>query len=65
MTIEITDHEHMLLFLSLLGEFNDHMKPQQKKEHLKIFGVSAEIFEEALIPYLSKVLTIFSKRVTE
>jgi len=27
MTIEITDHEHMVLFLSLLAESNDHMKP--------------------------------------
>ena len=26
MTIEITDHEHMVLFLSLLAETNDHMK---------------------------------------
>lgn len=27
--------------------------------------MAAEIFEEALIPYLSKVLGIFAKRVTE
>lgn len=65
MTIEITDHEHMVLFLSLLAEFNDHMKPQQKKEYIKIFGVAAEIFEEALIPYLPKILNTFSKRVSE
>jgi len=52
MTVEITDHEHMVLFLSLIGESNDHMKTQQKKEYIKIFGLAAEIFEESLIPYL-------------
>ena len=52
MTIEITDHEHMILFLTLVGESNDHMKPMQKKEYIKIFGLASEIFEEALIPYL-------------
>lgn len=65
MTIEITDHEHMLLFLSLLAETNDHMKLQQKREYLKIFGTAAEIFEEALIPYLPKILTTLSKRASE
>ena len=52
MTVEITDHEHMILFLTLVGESNDHMKPMQKKEYIKIFGLASEIFEEALIPYL-------------
>jgi len=28
------------------------MKPMQKKEYIKIFGLASEIFEEALIPYL-------------
>lgn len=65
MTVEITDHEHMVLFLSVLGDFNDHMKLQQKKEQLKNFGVAAEIFEEALIPYLPKTLASLAKKVTE
>jgi len=56
MTVEITDHEHMVLFLSLVGESNDHMKPQQKKEYIKIFGLASEIFEESLIPYLQRIL---------
>jgi hypothetical protein len=56
MTVEITEHEHMVLFLSSIAETNDHMKLQQKKEYIKIFGVAAEIFEEALIPYLPKIL---------
>ena len=42
----------MLLFLNILAESNDHMKLQQKKEYIKIFGLAAEIFEDALIPYL-------------
>ena len=65
MMAEITDHEHMLLFLNMLAESNDHMKLQQKKEYIKVFGVAAEIFEEALIPYLPKILSTFSKRTTE
>ena len=28
MSVEITDHEHMVLFLSLLAEENNHMKLQ-------------------------------------
>jgi hypothetical protein len=27
MATEITDHEHMQMFLSILSESNDHMKP--------------------------------------
>ena len=65
MSVEITDHEHMVLFLSLLAEENNHMKLQQKKEQLKTYGVAAEIFEEALIPYLPKILATFSKKVTD
>lgn len=30
-----------------------------------MYGTAAEIFEEALIPYLPKILNTFSKRVTE
>jgi len=52
MSVEIIDHEHMMLFLSLIGEANDHMKTQQKKEYIKIFGLAAEIFEDSLIPYV-------------
>jgi hypothetical protein len=32
------------------------MKPQQKKEQIKIFGLAAEIFEESLIPFIPKIL---------
>jgi len=65
MTVEITDHEHMLLFLNILAESNDHMKLQQKKEYIKIFGLAAEIFEDALIPYLQRILNTFCKRANE
>lgn len=65
MAVEITDHEHMVMFLQLLAESNDHMKLQQKKENLKIYGVAAEIFEEALTPYLPKILATFLKKSQE
>ena len=59
MQTEITDHERMILFLNALSEHNEHMKPQQKKEYIKVYGVAAEIFEDALIPYVQKVLNVF------
>jgi hypothetical protein len=59
---EIREHEHMVLFFNKLSEANDHMKPQQKKEYIKIYGKAAQIFEESLIPYLPKMLNILHKK---
>ena len=55
----------MVIFFNKLSESNEHMKVQQKKEYIKIFGRAASIFEEALIPYLQKILTILSKKAKE
>jgi len=52
MKIHITDNERMVSLLSQLGVVNDHMNTNQIKEQFKQFGVAAEIFEEALIPFL-------------
>ena len=62
---EIREHEHMIIFFNKISESNGHMKVQQKKEYIKIFGRAAQIFEEALIPYFSKILTILSKKAKE
>lgn len=35
------------------------------KEQIKQFGVAAEIFEDALVPFVPKMLFSFSKRIKE
>ena len=65
MATEITDNDRMNSFLAMVGEQTEHMKQQQRREQIKIFGLAAEIFEEALIPFLPKVLIIISKKVKE
>jgi hypothetical protein len=41
------------------------MKPNQKKELIKLYATSAEIFEEALIPFLPKILTYLQRKLKE
>jgi hypothetical protein len=55
----------MVCFLSAISDHNEHMKPQQKKEQLRIFGLAAEIFEEALVPFLPKILATLAKKLKE
>jgi hypothetical protein len=62
---DITDTDKMNTFLTSVAEHNEHMKPQQKKEHLKVYGLAAEIFEESLIPFLPKIHTVLQKKCKE
>jgi hypothetical protein len=41
------------------------MKPQQKKEQIKIYGLAAEIFEESLLPFMPKILITLNKKLKE
>ncbi len=65
MATEITDNDRMNSFIATVGEHNEHMKQQQRREQIKIYGLAAEIFEEALIPFLPKVMTLVGKKVKE
>ena len=65
MTTDITDNERMVIFLTCLSEINEHMNLNQMKEQIKQFGVAAEIFEEALVPFLPKLMSNFAKRIKE
>ena len=47
----------MNAFLFMLAEHNEHMKPNHKKDLIKVYGTASEIFEEALVPFMPKVLT--------
>lgn len=41
------------------------MKPNQKKELIKLYSVAAEIFEEALLPFMPKILTYLQRKLKE
>lgn len=65
MSLEITDNDRMTCFLNSISDHNEHMKPQQKKEQIKIYGLAAEIFEESLIPFIPKILLTLNKKLKE
>jgi hypothetical protein len=65
MATEITDNDRMNSFLNTVSDHHEHMKPQQRREQIKIYGLAAEIFEEALVPFLPKVLAILTKKLKE
>lgn len=65
MTTDIIDNERMVLFLTSMCDINEHMNLNQMKEQIKQFGVAAEIFEEALVPFLPKMMFNFQKRIKE
>ena len=65
MTTDITDNERMNMFLNQLAEINDHMNLGQMKEQFKQFGVASEIFEDALVPFIPKILNNFQKKIRD
>lgn len=65
MTEHITNTDRMNAFLFMLSEHNEHMKINHKKELIKIYGNAAEIFEEALVPFLPKILTYMQRKLKE
>lgn len=65
MKVDITDNDRMTIFLTTLAEFKEHMSLNQMKEQIKQFGIAAEIFEDALVPFLPKMISSFAKRIKE
>ncbi len=65
MTEHITNTDRMNAFLFMLSESNEHMKPHHKKELIKLYGIAADIFEEALIPFMPKILTYLQRKLKE
>ena len=41
------------------------MKLSHKKEMLKFYGESAEVFEESLVPFLPKILTYLQRKLKD
>ena len=65
MSNDIVDNERMVFFLHSLTDFNSHMQLFQMKEQIKVYALAAEIFEEALVPYLPKILGTLQKQLKE
>jgi ABC-type multidrug transport system fused ATPase/permease subunit len=53
------------MFLNKLSESNDHMKTVQKREYIKVFGKAAAIFEEALVPYVHRIVNTLAKKARD
>ena len=65
MTDHITNTDRMNLFLYTISEQNEHMKSSQKKEHIKLYGLAGEIFEDSLLPFIPKILNYLQKKLKE
>ena len=59
MVEHINDSDRMSTFIHLISDVNEHMKPMQKREHLRIFGLLGEIFAESIIPFMPKILQFY------
>ena len=55
--------ERMNTFLYTISEQNQHMKASQKKEYVKLYGLSGEIFEETLMPFIPKIMGYLQKKI--
>lgn len=62
MAEHITDSERMNIFITMISDVNDQLKPSQKKEHIKLFGQLGEMFGENIIPFLPKIIQFYEKR---
>lgn len=65
MTEHITNTDRMNAFITMAAEVNEHQKPNQKKEMIKLYGMAAEIFEESLIPFMPKILTYLQRKLKD
>jgi len=65
MKVNTTDNDRMIFMLHKLTDFNEHIKPQQMKEMIKMFGVCAEIFEADFVPFIQRVLKQLEKLMKE
>jgi hypothetical protein len=65
MATDITDNDRMNSFLTSITDFKIHDKPFEIKERIKIYGIASEIFEEALVPFISKILISLTKVIKD
>lgn len=62
MNEHINDSERMNIFIQYISEIHDQMKPSQKKEQIKLFGMLGEFFGEKMIPFMPKIIQFYQKK---
>ena len=66
MTEHVTNSDRMnALFSALASDTKYNVNRNQRKEIVKLFGAAAEIFEESLSTFVSKVVTLLQKLLKE
>lgn len=55
----------MNTFLLTISETNEYMKTNQKKEYIKLYGEAAQVFEDALLPFISKIFGYVLKKLKD
>lgn len=65
MQVHIINTDRMNCFLASLAESNEYMKVNQKKELVKLYGEAAAVFEEALNPFVHKIMGYIGKRLKD
>lgn len=65
MTEHITNTDRMTAFLYMLQDHNEHMKAAQRREMIKVYAAAAEIFEEALLPFMPKIHGYLDKKLKD
>ena len=53
----------MKILITMLSDIKDSMKIIQKKEMINVFGICAEIFGDAFISFIPRILNIFFKQI--
>ena len=62
---QVLDPERMLMVLRLISETNEFQKSATKRELIRVIIILAQVFEEKLVDYLPKILSIMAKRIKE
>jgi hypothetical protein len=61
----VINSERMNVVIYHLTEFNDTMKPFQRKELIKLLASSAEVFQDKMVPFMPKILAFYGKRIKD
>eukprot|EP00347_Sterkiella_histriomuscorum_P010202 403377213 len=59
------NNERLNVVIYHITEFHDTMKTFQRREHIKLLGVAAEIYQDKLIQYMPKILAFYNKRIKD
>jgi len=68
MTEHITNSDRMNAFLSALAQEGNATAPgykNQRREMIKLYGIASEIYEDALITFVQKMVLYFQKLLKE